>query len=371
MKYVDEFRDPQCAAALLAAIRSLATRRWTIMEVCGGQTHALLRYGIEDELLDTVELLHGPGCPVCVTSVEAIENALALALRPGFVLASFGDMLRVPGSRRSLLQARSAGGDVRIVYSPIDAVALAQREPQLEVVFFAVGFETTTPATALAVLQADRLGLANFSLLCSHVCVQPAMEMIASSVDCGVNGFLAAGHVCAVTGYQSYHDFAERFHLPVVVTGFEPIDLLAGIHECIRQLESGEAHVANPYERSVRADGNSEARRIVDEVFEVCDRPWRGLGIVPGGGLQLRSRWSHFDAERRHGSVPFASLDSTQCPSGEVLAGRLRPPDCPHFGRTCHPDNPLGAPMVSAEGACSAYFRYRSSKPSVVEAERG
>lgn len=370
MKFVDEFRDPRSARALLASIRRMTTRRWTIMEVCGGQTHALLRYGIEDELRDIVEMVHGPGCPVCVTPVESIETALALGLRPGFILASFGDMLRVPGTSHSLLQSRAAGGDVRMVYSPVDAVALAQREPQRQVVFFAVGFETTTPATALAVLQADRLGLSNFSLLCSHVRVQPAMELIAESADCRVDGFLAAGHVCAVTGYQSYYSFVQRFQLPVVVTGFEPLDLLAGIHECVRQLESGEAAVANQYERSVLAAGNSEARRIVDDVFEVCDRPWRGLGTVRGGGLQLRERWSRFDAERRYGSVPLVIFDSVDCPSGDVLAGRLRPPDCPQFGKTCTPDSPLGAPMVSTEGACAAYFRYRSLESMGAEVQR-
>lgn len=359
MKFVDEFRDAQKATQLLSAIRRLASRRWTIMEVCGGQTHALLRYGIEEALRETVELVHGPGCPVCVTPVHAIETAMALSLRPGFVLASFGDMLRVPGMRRSLLHARAAGGDVRVVFSPVDAVAMAEREPQRQVVFFAVGFETTTPATALAVLQADRLGLTNFSLLCSHVCVQPAMELIAGSLNCRVDGFLAAGHVCAVTGYESYHQLAKRAQMPIVVTGFEPIDLLAGIHECVRQLEFGERVVANQYQRSVRPAGNATAQRIVDDVFEVGDQSWRGLGTVPGGGLHLRSQWSRFDARHRFGLIPSPDAETTDCPSGEVLAGRLRPPDCPHFGSACTPDSPLGAPMVSAEGACAAYFRYR------------
>lgn len=371
MKFVDEYRDPEAAAQMITAIRRIATRRWTIMEVCGGQTHALLRYGIEDELRDVVEMVHGPGCPVCVTPVDAIEMALDLACRPGIILSSFGDMLRVPGVRQSLLQCRAAGGDIRIVYSPADAVTIAQREPHRQVVFFAVGFETTTPATALAVLQADRLRLTNFSLLCSHVRVQPAMELIASSGDCRVHGFLAAGHVCAVTGYESYQDFVRQFKLPVVVTGFEPMDLLAGIYECIRQLEVGERAVTNQYERSVRSTGNSQARRIVDEVFEICDRDWRGFGIIPHGGLRLRSQWSRFDAERVHGSLAIIHDDRCDCPAGDVLAGRLRPHDCPNFGTTCTPENPLGAPMVSVEGACAAYYRYRPAQAVVAEERTG
>ena len=367
MRYVDEFRDPDKARSLIASIRRLATQPWRIMEVCGGQTHALLRYGIEDELRDVVELLHGPGCPVCVTPVEAIECALSLSMRPGVILASFGDMLRVPGVNQSLLQARAAGANVRIVYSPLDAVTLAQREPDREIVFFAVGFETTAPATALAILQADQLGLRNFSLVCSHVRVQPAMEELAQSADCCVDGFLAAGHVCTVMGYDSYHEFVERFRLPVVVTGFEPLDLLTGIHECVRQLQFEEATVANQYGRSVRAEGNLQARRVIDEVFEFCDRPWRGLGVIPGGGLALRRQWQQYDAQLRFAVEPSVQADLSPCPSGDVMAGRLRPTQCPHFGKSCTPESPLGAPMVSSEGACAAFHRYRSSEPVTID----
>lgn len=358
MKYLDEYREPHRCGALLAQIKSAATRPWSIMEVCGGQTHGLLRWGIDEQLRDTVELLHGPGCPVCVTPLEAIDFAVELASREDIIVASFGDMLRVPGSRGSLLQARAAGGNVRIVYSPLDAVQLAKQQPDMHVVFFAVGFETTTPATALAVQQADRLGLENFSLLVSHVCVQPAMEMLVASGDCRVDGFLAAGHVCAVAGFDSYRQFVERFRLPVVVTGFEPVDLLAGILECVTQLERGEAKVVNCYQRSVRSDGNPRALRIVDDVFEICDRPWRGFGVVPRGGLRLRERWSRFDAGRRCADSTLPVIESPECRSGEVLAGRIKPTECEAFGIRCTPEVPLGAPMVSAEGACAAYFRY-------------
>ncbi|HND53090.1 MAG TPA: hydrogenase formation protein HypD, partial [Pirellulaceae bacterium] len=299
MKFLDEFRDPEAARKLVAQLRRTATRRWSIMEVCGGQTHSLLRHGIEAELADVVELIHGPGCPVCVTSARDIDFAQLLARRPGVTVASFGDMLRVPGSRTSLLGIRAEGGDVRPVYSPLDAVQLARREPARQVVFFAVGFETTAPATALAVLQADQLQLDNFSLLVAHVRVQPAMELLVQQPDCRIDGFLAAGHVCTVLGCDSYESFVERYRRPVVVTGFEPTDLLDGLHECVRQLESGEARVANRYERSVRAAGNTAARQAIDEVYEPCDRDWRGIGTVRGGGLRLRARFERFDVARR------------------------------------------------------------------------
>ena len=358
MKFLDEFRDPTAARRLLAEIRRVASRPWTLMEVCGGQTHSLLRHGIDAELEGVVELIHGPGCPVCVTPLEAIDFAQELCLRPDTMLASFGDMLRVPGSRGSLLDARAAGGNVRTVYSPVDAVELARRHPELQVVFFAVGFETTTPTTALAVRQAAARELDNFSLLVAHVRVLPAMEAICSSADCRVQGFLAAGHVCTVTGCEEYAPFVERYRIPVVVTGFEPVDLLQGILECIRQLESDRPRVANCYRRTARNAGNPTAQRLVSDVFEVCDRAWRGLGVIPGGGLRLRAELKRFDAQARFGGVSLPVLDLTECRSGDVMAGRIKPPACASFGKTCTPDRPLGAPMVSSEGACAAYFRY-------------
>jgi hydrogenase expression/formation protein HypD len=359
MKYVDEFRDPAAARMLADEIRRCATRPWTLMEVCGGQTHSLLRHGIAEELAGAVELIHGPGCPVCVTPLESIDLAHSIARRPDCLLTSFGDMLRVPGSCDSLLAVRAGGGNVRPVYSPIDAVELARREPGRQVVFFAVGFETTAPATALAVLQADRLGLDNFSLLVAHVRVQPAMEALVASPDNRVHGFLAAGHVTTVVGFESYDDFTRRFRVPVVVTGFEPIDLLRGILACVAQLEAGEARVENRYGRVARRSGNAFARDIVAEVYEVCDRPWRGLGILPAGGLRLRPEWHRFDAQQRFAAPNLNVIEPTDCRAGEVLAGRLKPTDCPAFGTRCTPERPLGAPMVSSEGACAAYYQYR------------
>jgi hydrogenase expression/formation protein HypD len=365
MKYIDEFRQPERCQKLLDEIRRLATRPWTIMEVCGGQTHGLLRYGIDTALRDVVRLIHGPGCPVCVTPIEAIDSAIELARRPNVTVTSFGDMLRVPGSRESLLQARADGGNVHIVYSPLDAVRFAEAHPDREVVFFAVGFETTVPATAIAVQQAGILGRTNFSLIVSHVRVQPAMEMLVESEDNLVQGFLAAGHVCTVAGFESYGEFVKKYSLPVVVTGFEPVDLLSGILECVRQLERGAAAVSNCYSRSAAAAGNREALAIIDDVYEVCDRPWRGLGVVPRGGLRLRNKWAQFDAEKRLTRQIRIVEDSCECRSGEVLTGRIKPTDCQHFGRRCTPDSPLGAPMVSAEGACAAYYRYAPSRNGV------
>ncbi|MEX0613432.1 MAG: hydrogenase formation protein HypD [Pirellulales bacterium] len=358
MKFVDEYRRPEHCERLLNEIRQIASRSWSLMEVCGGQTHGLLRYGIDTALDGVVQLIHGPGCPVCVTPLESIDLAIELARQPDVTVASFGDMLRVPGSRESLLQARAQGGNVQIVYSPLDAVRFAEHHRDLQVVFFAVGFETTAPATALAVHQAAELGLTNFSLLVSHVRVQPAMEMLAASKDNTVQGFLAAGHVCTVAGYNSYKSFVERFRLPVVVTGFEPVDLLMGIRECVRQLENGEASVANCYSRSVAPPGNERALAIMDDVYEICDRPWRGLGIVPNGGFGLRAKWAALDAERRFAHTGAAVTECSECRSGDVLTGRIKPTECAHFGVRCTPDSPLGAPMVSAEGACAAYYRY-------------
>lgn len=370
MKFLDEFRDRETAHRLVKEIRRTASRSWVLMEVCGGQTHSLLRHGIEQELQGTVELIHGPGCPVCVTPAEDIDLAQELSRREDVLIASFGDMLRVPGTRRSLLDVRAAGGNVRIVYSPVDAVALARRSLDHHVVLFAVGFETTAPATALAVLQAQRLGLDNFSLLVSHVRVQPAMEALMQSPDNRIDGFLAAGHVCTITGFESYKEFVNRFRLPVVVTGFEPIDLLEGIRDCVRQLESGRFEVTNQYARCVRERGNSVAREAVDRVYQVEDSPWRGMGPIPDGGLRLRSEFRQFDARHRFAtasrSVELPVVQADTCPAGDVLAGRLRPTDCPQFGTRCTPDSPLGAPMVSAEGACAAYFHYRSGTATVV-----
>lgn len=361
MKFLDEYRDPASARRLLAEIRRTATHRWTLMEVCGGQTHSLLRHGIDAELEGVVELIHGPGCPVCVTPLEAIDFAQELSLRSDTMLVSFGDMLRVPGSRRSLLDARAAGGNVRAVYSPPEAVELARRHPHVQVVFFAVGFETTAPTTALAVRQAAAQGIDNFSLLVSHVRVLPAMEAIAQSPDGRVQGFLAAGHVCTITGCQEYAPFVDRYQIPVVVTGFEPVDLLQGILECVRLLESDTPRVANCYRRTARTAGNPTARNLVDEVFEVCDRRWRGFGVIPQGGLRLRKAWARFDAEVRFGGAGLPILDPAECQSGDVLTGRIRPTACASFGKACTPDHPLGAPMVSSEGACAAYFRYSSA----------
>lgn len=363
MKFVDEYRDPELCQRLADEIRRLATQPRTIMEVCGGQTHGLLRYGIDQQLEGAVRLIHGPGCPVCVTPLEEIDFAVSLARRPGVIVASFGDMLRVPGSRDSLLSARAQGGDVRLVYSPLDAVKLAQRLPDRQVVFLAVGFETTTPATALAVQQAEALGLENFSLLTAHVRVLPAMEAIVRDEQCCVEGFLAAGHVCTVQGCEEYRDFVERYEVPVVVTGFEPVDLLIGIRECLRQIESGTVAVANCYPRSVRSQGNREALRLVAEVYEACDRPWRGLGIIPRGGLRLRERWRKYDAASRFPRDEPVLATTTLCRAGEVLTGRLKPTECECFGRQCTPVTPLGAPMVSSEGACAAYYRYLPPSP--------
>ncbi len=359
MKYVDEFRESESCKRLLEEIQQKATRCWSIMEVCGGQTHSLLRHGIEQGLEGKVRLIHGPGCPVCVTPLESIDLAIELARRPEVIMTSFGDMLRVPGSHESLLQVRASGGNVKLVYSPLDAVQMAKENPDRQVVFFAVGFETTTPATALAATQARQLGLDNFSLLVAHVRVQPAMEMLVKSPDSRIEAFMAAGHVCTVAGYKSYEIFVERYHLPVIVTGFEPADLLTGILETVRQLECGEASVCNQYKRSVAIEGNKRAMEIVEDVYEPTDRPWRGIGIVPQGGLRLRKAWQTMDAADRfeHSNRPV--VEPAECRSGEVLTGQLIPTDCEAFGTRCTPDSPLGAPMVSAEGACAAYFRYK------------
>jgi hydrogenase expression/formation protein HypD len=363
MKYVDEFRDPRLCRELAERIRRRASRRWTIMEVCGGQTHSLLRHGIDEEIASAVELIHGPGCPVCVTAAEDVDAAIELSVRGGVILASFGDMLRVPGSAESLHEARGRGGDVRIVYSPLDAVRMARSNPDREVVFFAVGFETTAAATALAVRQAEAGGVENFSMLVSHVRVPPAMELLASAADCRVQGFLAAGHVCTVVGLREYEPFVRRFRLPVVAAGFEPVDLLTAVDHCVAQLESGRHDLENCYGRSVRWEGNVHARKIIDEVFEPVDARWRGVGLIPMGGLGLRLRYQKFDARRRFSPTTAPTpAAACECRAGDVLTGRLKPTECPFFGRECTPDRPRGAPMVSSEGACAAYYRYAAAR---------
>lgn len=372
MRYVDEFRDPARIHEAAAALRRTVTRPWTVMEICGGQTHTIVRYAIEDLLPPGISLVHGPGCPVCVTPAETIEAACRLA--QGAIVCSFGDMLRVPGARGDLLAARSRGGDVRVVLSPLDAVRLAQAHPDRDVVLFAVGFETTAPATAMAAELARRLGLGNFSILAAHVRVPPAMAHILSSPACRVQAFLAAGHVCTVTGTDEYPALAARYRVPIVVTGFEPLDILLGLHAAIEQLERGRAEVENQYRRAVADAGNPEARDMVARVFEVADRPWRGLGVIPGGGLRLRDAYVAFDAERRHAAALASeaadSAEDAECHAAEVLQGRLVPSACPAFGTRCTPEHPLGAPMVSSEGACAAYYHYRPARAGRVTRAR-
>lgn len=359
MRFIDEYRDATEARKWAEAIRLVTTRPHTLMEVCGGQTHAIVKYGIDDLLPSAITLVHGPGCPVCVTPVEMIDKALAIARMPRVLFCSFGDMLRVPGSREDLFTVKAAGADVRIVYSPLDAVKLAAENPDREVVFFAVGFETTAPANALAVYQAHQQGIENFSILCSHVLVPPAMETILSSPKCRVQGFLAAGHVCTVMGFAEYEPIARRYRVPIVVTGFEPLDILHGVYLCVKQLEEGRAEVENQYSRSVSREGNRKARELISTVFRIVHRTWRGLGEIQSSGLGLRSPFARFDAETRFDVAEITTQESSECISGLVLQGVKRPHECPAFGTRCTPDHPLGAPMVSGEGACAAYFRYK------------
>jgi hydrogenase expression/formation protein HypD len=356
VRFVDEYRDARIARALLEDIRRSVSRPWTLMEVCGGQTHTLIRQGIDQVLPPEIELVHGPGCPVCVTPLSLIDQAIGISKHPGAILCSFGDMLRVPGSEEDLFHARAAGADVRVVYSPLDAVEIARRNPQRTVVFFAVGFETTAPANAMAVRHAKALGLRNFALLVAHVLVPPAMLAILGSTGNRVQAFLAPGHVCAIAGWTEYEPIAERWKVPIVVTGFEPLDLLEGIAMAVAQLESGRAEVENQYVRAVAREGNRPAQAIVAEVFEPCDRAWRGLGVIEQSGLRLRAPYVEFDAEQRFPKPDRVAAESELCIAGRVLQGRARPDDCPVFGEQCTPEHPLGAPMVSAEGACAAYF---------------
>jgi hydrogenase expression/formation protein HypD len=359
MKYVDEYRDPGAARGFAAALRRITTRPWTVMEVCGGQTHAIVRFGIDQLLPSGVTLVHGPGCPVCVTPLELIEKAIQIASTPGVVFCSFGDMLRVPGRSRDLLSVKAEGGDVRIVYSPLDAVTLARDNPEKQVVFFAVGFETTAPANAMAVFQAAREGIRNFSILVSHVLGPPAIEAVLAAPDNRVQGFLAAGHVCAIMGYTEYEPIARRYRVPIVVTGFEPLDILQGIFMCVKQLEEGRYEVENQYTRSVRKEGNLQAQQIVRQVFRVVPRKWRGVGEIPQSGLGLRPEFAAHDAETRFGVSLLALEEPPGCISGLILQGIRKPHECPEFGVKCTPEHPLGATMVSSEGACAAYYRYR------------
>jgi hydrogenase expression/formation protein HypD len=358
VKHVDEYRREEDIRRLLRSVAATARRPWTVMEICGGQTHTLIRSGIDRMLPESLTVVHGPGCPVCVTPLELIDRANAIASRRDVIFTSFGDMLRVPGSQTDLLSVKAKGGDVRIVYSPLDAVKIAAANRDREVVFFAVGFETTAPANAMAVLTARQRHLENFSILCSHVLVPPAMEAILGSPGNRVQGFLAAGHVCTVMGYEEYEPIAERHRVPIVVTGFEPLDLLQGILMTVAALEEGRFGVENQYRRAVRREGNPEARRAIAEVFEVRDRKWRGIGTIPRSGYALRPELSRFDAELRFGVATIEAQESELCIAGDILRGWKKPSQCAQFGTACTPEHPLGAPMVSAEGACSAYFRY-------------
>jgi hydrogenase expression/formation protein HypD len=359
MKYLDEYRDADAARKLATQIARVTSRSWTIMEVCGGQTHAIVRFGIDELLPPGITLVHGPGCPVCVTPVEIIDKAIEIAAHKNVIFTSFGDMLRVPGSSDDLLSVKARGGDVRMVYSPMDALALAKANPDREVVFFAVGFETTAPANAMAVAEAHRQGIVNFSILVSHVLVPPAIEAILSSPGCRVQGFLAAGHVCTIMGSSEYELLAARYRVPIVITGFEPLDILDGVFRCVKQLEEGCTEVENAYARAVRAEGNKTAQSVIADVFRVVHRRWRGIGDIPQSGLAVSERYAQFDAETRFGVAGRTVEESSDCISGLVLQGLKKPLECPAFGTRCTPEHPLGATMVSAEGACAAYYRYR------------
>lgn len=358
MRHVDEYRDADAVQALIRRISAAASRPWHIMEVCGGQTHSILKFGLDELLPACIRLVHGPGCPVCVTPLGQIDRAIAIASHGDATLCSFGDMLRVPGSSTDLLSTKARGGDVRIVYSPLDALEIARREPHRRVVFFAVGFETTAPANAMAVYRAAREGVANFHVLMAHVLVPPALEALLSDPECIIDGLLAPGHVCVVTGYRAYEPIAGRHGVPIVVTGFEPVDLLRGVLAAVEQLERGEARVENQYQRVAGADGNRAAMAVVGEVFTVIDRKWRGLGEIPASGYGLAPAYAAFDATRAFGLEAAEVEEPRECRSGLVLQGRLEPPACPHFGRRCTPEHPLGATMVSSEGACAAYYHY-------------
>jgi hydrogenase expression/formation protein HypD len=358
VKFLSEYRDEKAAEQFASAIRQKVTRPWTIMEICGGQTHTIVKSGLEDLLPKEITMVHGPGCPVCVTPIELIDKAVAIAKRSDTIFCSFGDMLRVPGSTKSLFDVKAEGGDVRIVYSPLDALKLAKQNPAKQVIFFAVGFETTAPANAMAAWQTDHDGVENFSLLVSHVLVPPAMEALLSSDNCVVQGFLAAGHVCTVMGFEEYFPIAEKYQVPIVVTGFEPLDILEGIYMTVSQLEERRHEVENQYVRAVRREGNRPAQQTITEVFEIVPRQWRGLGEIPASGFQLRGRFQKYDANRRFPFSGEPARESPECISGLILQGIKKPHECPAFAVKCTPENPLGAPMVSSEGACAAYYHY-------------
>lgn len=361
MKYIDEYRDPVAAKRLANAIADVVTKPHTIMEVCGGQTHAIMKFGIDRLLPELLNLIHGPGCPVCVTPIELIDKAVEIASRSDVIFCTFGDMIRVLGSSKSLQVAKAEGGDVRIVYSPLDALKLAQKQPKNEVVFFVVGFETTAPANAMAVYQAKAMAVKNFSVLVSQVLIPPAMKAILSSPSNIIEGFLAPGHVCTVTGLKQYEEISEQYHVPCIVTGFEPTDILSGILKCVEQLEHGIAKIDNQYSRSVRSEGNLEAQKVINQVFKVVPRKWRGIGLIPDSGLGLTQDYIDFDAEKKFGIAASGEEELSICISGLILQGAKKPTECPAFGDSCTPEHPLGATMVSSEGACAAYYRYRTT----------
>lgn len=358
MEFVNAFRDGDLVRGVIDEIRRTVTRSWTLMEICGGQTHAIMRYGLDQLLPPEIELVHGPGCPVCVTPLEQIDRALAIAAQPGVIFASFGDMLRVPGSQQDLFNIRARGGQVKVVYSPLDAVKLAQENPDKQVVFFAIGFETTAPPNVMSVIQAQALSLKNYSVLVSHVCVPPAMHAILGSPQNRVQGFLAAGHVCTVMGYWEYPPIASQYGVPITVTGFEPLDLVQGILTTVQMLEKGEVDVKNAYSRAVTYQGNQAAQAIIKKVFQPIDRNWRGIGTIPLSGWGLRPEYADFDAEKRFAVGHIQTRESDVCIAGQILQGLKKPHECPAFGKECVPEHPLGAPMVSSEGACSAFYRY-------------
>lgn len=366
MKYLDEYRDAKAVRILAREIHRLTTKPWNLMEVCGGQTHSIVKYGIDELLPNDLTLVHGPGCPVCVTPLELIDKAIEIASRPDVIFCSFGDMLRVPGSSKDLLTVKAAGGDVRFVYSPMDALKIAKQRPDRQIVFFAVGFETTAPANAMAVYQAKMQRVPNFSILVSHVLVPPAMEAILSSPENRVQGFLAAGHVCTVMGTTEYDPIVQKYRVPIVVTGFEPVDILEGITMCVKQLEGGRAELENQYVRSVQREGNRPAQELVRKVFCVVHRQWRGIGEISKSGLGLQEEFVDFDAEKKFGVSHIKAQESPECISGLVLRGVKKPKECAAFGSACTPEHPLGAPMVSTEGACAAYYRYRNHEKEVM-----